>query len=357
MNKASNELESESQNLQYVMMERPAEDEISLIDLWLVLVKRKKIFFIIILLSLVVGFLFVSSKPLVYEFSTSIEVGTQPTNGRGEVAIESTQTTLAKLQEGYIPLVLASYYINLPEWTEEIDIKASVAKGSGIIRLSISGLEHNAEIYRRLLSDVVEKIKLDHKRVSSLVVNDLQLGIKKQENISSQLMNESLLMQSQMKRLDKKELLLNKRIDSLSEFVKTNEKLRLSVSESKDDQNTTLVLMMLDNELRTSRELLAELEDQSYLDLADEREVLRNKISDNERRLLENKQLIAKDKAQLSNLLETRAIIKPLKSLKPAGMSKKLILILFVIVGFILSFLTVFFIEFLTRVKEAQLNR
>jgi len=357
MNKASNGLETESRNLQYVMMERPAEDEISLIDLWLVLAKRKKIFFFIMFLSLLVGFLFVSFKPLVFEFSTSIEVGTQPTNGRGEVAIESTQTTLAKLQEGYIPLVLASHYVSSPEWTEVIDIKASVAKGSGIIRLSVSGLERNAEVYKRLLSDVVEKIQADHKRVSSLVVNDLQLGIKKKENIGSQLVNESILMQSQMKRLDKKELLLNKRIDSLSEFIKTNEKLRLSASEGKGNQDATLTLMMLDNELRTSRELLAELEDQSYLDLADEREVLSNKISDNEKRQLENMQIIAKDKAQLSNLLETRAIIKPLKSLKPVGVSNTLVLILFVVVGFIMSLAAVFIVEFSERVKEAQLDR
>jgi len=357
MNKASSDLETESRNLQYVMMERPAEDEISLIDLWLVLAKRKKVFFFIVLLSLVVGFLFVFSKPLVYEFSTSIEVGTQPTNGRGEVAIESTQTTLAKLQEGYIPLVLASHYANSPEWTEAIDIKASVAKGSGIIRLSVSGSERDAEIYKRLLSDVVEKIKADHKRVSSLVVNDLQLGIKKKENIGSQLINESILMQSQIKRLNKKELLLNKRIDSLSEFVKTNEKLRLSASGSKGNQDATLTLMMLDNELRTSRELLAELEDQSYLDLADEREVLRNEISDNEKRQLENMQIIAKDKAQLSNLLETRAIIKPLKSLKPVGTSSKLILVLFAVAGFMLSLIAVFVIEFLESVKTAQLER
>jgi len=223
--------------------------------------------------------------------------------------------------------------------------------------LSILGDERDTKIYKRLLSDVVEKIKADHKRVSSLVVNDLQLGIKKKENIGSHLINESILMQSQMKRLDKKELLLNKRIDSLTEFVRTNEKLRLSVSDNKGAQDATLALMMLDNELRTSRELLAELEDQSYLDLADEREVLRNKISDNEKKQLENMQVITKDKAQLSNLLETRAIIQPLKSLKPVGTSSKLILVLFAAAGFIFSLIIVFVIEFLESVKAAQLER
>lgn len=357
MDKASNELEINPRNLQYVMMERSSEDEISLIDLWLILVKRKKIFFYFTIISLVVGLFFSFSRPAIYEYSTSIEVGTRPTGGRGEVVIEPVQTTLAKLEEGYIPLILASYNDNSTDQTKAIDIKATAAEGSGIIRLSATGAVRDEGIYVRLLSNVVEKIKADHQRVSSLIENNLQLAVKKQENINSQLINEFLLMQSQMKRLDKKELLLNKRIDNLSEFVKSNEKLRQSASKSKGDQGATLTLMMLDNELRSNRELLANLESQSYLSLANEREVLRNKMSINEKNQLENKQVIEGYKAQLANLLETRAIVKPLKSSNFIGTSKKLILTMSLLVGFMGSLIAVFVIEFLEKVKTVQLER
>ena len=357
MDKASNELESQSRNFQYVMMERPAEDEISLIDLWVVLVRRKKVFFYIMLLSLIAGILFSFSKPIVYGYTTSIEIGTRPTANNGDVAIESVQTTLAKLQEGYIPLVLASQNTDSSGQAKAVNIKAAVAKGSDIIRLSIAGTERNEQIYIQLLNDVVEKIKLDHKRVSSLVKKDLQLAIKKQENISAQLINEQLLMQSQMKRLDKKELLLNKRIDNLSEFVRSNENLRRSASKSKGDQGAILTLMMLDNELRSSRELLAELENQSYLSLANEREVLHNEMAANEKKQLENEQIVDKNKSQLANLLKTRAIVKPFKSIKPVGTSRKLVLVLFVVVGFMLSLISVFVVEFLENAKAHQLER
>jgi len=353
MNKASNELELDKRNLQYVVMDSRAEDEISLVDLWLVLVKRKNVFFFIFLISLVTGLLYAFFKPLAYEFSTSIEIGLRSEG----VAIESTQSVLAKLQEAYIPLVLASYNADSSAKTKVTGIKSSVTKGSDIIRLSIAGRENNEEIYKSLLNEVVEKITTDHKRVSSLVKNDLLLGIKKQENISSKLANEFVLMQSQMKRLDKKEQLLNKRIEKLSDFVGSNEKLRLNAFKSKNDQNTTLVLMMLDNELRSGRELLAELEDQSYLSLANEREVLRNRMSVNEKKQLENEQIVDKDKAQLANMLETRAIVEPLKSQKSVGMSNKLILILFLVVGFMVSLIAVFVIEFLEKVKSSQLAR
>jgi len=353
MNKASNELELDKRNLQYVVMDSRAEDEISLVDLWLVLVKRKNVFFFIFLISLVAGLLYAFFKPLTYEFSTSIEIGLRSES----VTIEPAQSVLAKLQEAYIPLVLASYNADSSAKTKITDIKSSVAKGSDIIRLSIVGDESNEEIYKSVLNEVVEKITIDHKRVSSLVKNDLLLGIKKQENISSKLVNEFVLMQSQMKRLDKKEQLLNKRIEKLSGFIGSNEKLRLNASKSKNDQNTTLVLMMLDNELRSGRELLAELEDQSYLSLANEREVLRNQMSVNEKKQLENEQIVDKDKAQLANMLETRAIVEPLKSQKPVGMSNKLILILFLVVGFMVSLIAVFIIEFLEKVKSSQLAR
>ena len=353
MNKASNELELDKRNLQYVVMDSRAEDEISLVDLWLVLVKRKNVFFFIFLISLVMGLFYAITKPLAYEFSTSIEIGSR-VNG---VTIEPIQTVLAKLQEAYIPLVLASYNADSSAKTKITDIKSSVAKSSDIISLSIVGRDNNEEIYKSLLNEVVEKITTDHKRVSSLVKNDLLLNIRKQENISVQLANEFILMQSQMKRLDKKEILLNKRIESLSEFIRKNEELRLAASKSKGNQGGTLTLMMLDNELRSGRELLAKLEDQSYLSLVNDREVLRNKMSINDKKQLENEQLINRYKAQLANTLETRAIVEPLKSLKPVGVSNKLILILFLVVGFVTSLIAVFFIEFLEKVKSSQLAR
>ena len=351
MNKDSNELELNKRNFQFVVMDNHAEDEISLVDLWLVLVKRKNVFFSMLLISLVVGLLYVFIKPLSYEFSTSMEMGSRVDG----VTIEPIQSMLAKLQHAYIPLVLSSYNASSPEELKIRDIKSSVAKSSNIIRLSIVGRENNEEIYKSLLNDVVEAITIDHKRVSSLVKNNLLLSIQKQENVSIQLVNEFTLMQSQMKRLDQKEILLNKRIESLSEFVRNNEELRLTASKSKTNQGSTLTLMMLDNELRSGRELLAKLEDQSYLSLVNDREVLRNKMSINEKKQLENEQLINKHKVQLSNILETRAIVEPLKSLEPVGMSKKLILILILVVGFMASLITVFVVEFLEKVKSSQL--
>jgi len=355
MNKASNELEIGKRDLQYVMLDRrAADDEISPIDLWLVLVKRKNVFFFIVLFSLLAGLFYAFSRPIVYEFSTSIEIGTQSVDGRSEVPIESTQSVLAKLKEAYIPLVLASYNAAAPEKTKIIEIESSVAKDSDIIRLSVVGHENNEEIYKSLLNQVVKKITTDHARVSSLVKNDLLLDAEQQENVGVQLANEFLLMQSQMKRLDKKEQLLNKRIKNLSDFVLSNEKLRLNASKRKGDQNTTLVLMMLDNELRSGRELLAELEDQSYLSLADEREKLRNKMSVNEKKQLENEQLVKKHKAQLTNMLETRAIVEPLKSSSPVGISNKLLLLFFGVAGFMSSLIAVFVVEFLEKVKASQ---
>ena len=352
MNKSSNELELDKRNLQYVVMDNHAEDEISLVDLWLVLVERKNVFFFIILISFLAGVLYVFSKPLAYEFSTSIEIGLRSEG----VPIESTQSVLAKLQEAYIPLVLSSHN-DFPEKTKVSGIKSSVVKGSDIIRLSVVGHEDNEEIYNSLLNQIVRKIISDHLRVSSLVKNDLLLDAEQQENVGAQLANEFLLMQSQMKRLDKKEQLLNKRIENLSDFVVSNEKLRLNASKSKGDQNATLVLMMLDNELRSGRELLAELEDQSYLSLANEREMLRNEMSVNEKKQLENEQLVKKHMAQLTNMLETRAVVEPLRSPAAVGMNKKLLLILFLVAGFMASLIAVFVIEFLEKVKTSQLAR
>ncbi len=80
------------------------EDEISLVDLWLVLAKRKRLIAAVAGTIAVAGLLYALLMPRAYTYTTSIEIARD-----GDKLLESPQTVLAKLQESYIPLVLTEH--------------------------------------------------------------------------------------------------------------------------------------------------------------------------------------------------------------------------------------------------------
>jgi len=55
---------------------------------------------------------------------------------------------------------------------------------------------------------------------------------------------------------------------------------------------------------------------------------------------------------QLSNLRETKTIINPARSIKPVGTSKRLIVIVSLVVGFFLALFFVFVFEFLEKARN-----
>ncbi len=95
-----------------------AEDEISLIDLWLVLVRRRLILGATLLACILAGLWFAFLQPPSYAFTTVIQIGrVVELRGLGETVarvtpngpLELSETVVAKLNEGYIPKVLAAY--------------------------------------------------------------------------------------------------------------------------------------------------------------------------------------------------------------------------------------------------------
>ena len=91
------------------------EDEINLLDIFLVLVKRKKVIAMVAGVCIVIGIVFSFTTSKVYTYSTSIEIGAtgSPVGDDGFEEnvnqqlklIDNPNTVLAKIQESYILVV------------------------------------------------------------------------------------------------------------------------------------------------------------------------------------------------------------------------------------------------------------
>jgi uncharacterized protein involved in exopolysaccharide biosynthesis len=141
-----------------------AADEISLVDLVMVLVRRKRMIAIITTFIILLGVVTALLIPKSYTLTTSIEIGSQIISDSIK-PFESPETLLAKTQHVFIPQALNEQRQTNPENKGRYKITASIPKSSVIIVLEIKGTEDKAEILKSLLQNITQKAIIDHNRI------------------------------------------------------------------------------------------------------------------------------------------------------------------------------------------------
>jgi len=339
-------------SLRYVMVDSVHDDEISLLDLWLVLVKRRSLFLSLVLLALLIGVSAALTLPVKYNYSTTLEIGGLSYDSQGKlVLVEQPTSVLAKLKQSYIPFVTHAYLQENPEFEDVPAINAKLEKNSNIIFMDVSGTEKYRNIYVQLLNSIVDQVRQDHKRISLLKVKDLELSQYKLKNLISVLKNEEQFIQSQIGRMDKKELLLKNRIKETRNQLKISSKAKKNVAGAKGDAKA-LSLLVVDNDIRSMRVELADLEEELKITLENSREEISAKLIKNQQKQAQTNMSIEKVAVELDNLLETRAITEPMQSIKPVGLGKKLTVVISLVVGIFIGLFAVFFAEFLGKARQ-----
>ena len=180
-------------------------DEISLIDIAMVLVRRKNMIAAITIIITALGTGIALSKSKTYTFSTSIELGSQVING-AILPFESPQTLLAKLQYSFIPQILSEQQLSNPG-ERRYTISPRVPKSSDIIVLEVKGTEDQADLLTDLLHQVTEKTIQDHKRIYEAVKQNYTL-------LKTQAEGEMALLKSEGNGRTEEIRLLTKSIDT-----------------------------------------------------------------------------------------------------------------------------------------------
>ncbi len=345
----------EETGVRYVMLDQSHEDEIDLLDIWLVIVKRRFLLLFVLLVCVLAGVFYALTAPLVYTWSTALEIGMGDYDKTGILKpVEAPSSVLAKLQQSYIPLETKKMIDATPGLVSLAQVSAKLDKNSNIIFLDIKGAEENRQLYTDLLNAVVAKISLDHTRISSLKRKDLELSLERIKNKIASLKGHEQLLISQNKRVDKKQALIESRIAETRTLLKLSAETRQKITMDPPTETGALFLMRIDSEIRAHRDLLASLEEQQQIKLENMRETLKMKLSENRQQQLEKKVSLERVNIQLDNLLETRAIIEPIRSLDPVGAGKKIILAVSLVAGLFLAVLVVFLAEFFEKARARE---
>ncbi len=182
-----------------------AADEISLIDLAMVLVRRKKMIAVIIIIITALGAVMALAKPKTYTFRTSIEIGNQVVNGT-ILPFESTQNLLAKIKYSFVPQILSMEKLS-QSGERKYTIRSSVPKSSDIIVLEVEGTEGQAKILTNILKEITKKSIQDHERIYDAVKQNFTF-------LKMQAEGEIALLNTEKDRRTEEILLLKNSIDT-----------------------------------------------------------------------------------------------------------------------------------------------
>ncbi len=326
------------------------EDEINLIDLWLVLVKHRTVLMSVVLLCMLVGLLYATLVPRNYQYSTSIEIGTRFIGENLEM-IELPQTLLAKIQESYIPLARQEYAAKHPEFNGVPKIEASVPKGSQIIVLGSKGPENKSDVHKTLQQTIVDMTRKDHSQIVDVLRKEAEIDKNKAVTKLDELKDAVVLLKANEKRLNDTAALLAKQAaeakqDLLRAEVNQQKAINEAINEAK-----AMTLFILDSQIQRYREYLADIDERLQITIEEYRDQLAKSFADNRRAQANQQDNISILEIRLANFRETRALLPPMQSPEPVGAGRSLIVVLSLVLGLMLGVFVAFFTEFLSKAR------
>ncbi len=346
------------QNLLPHLYENGYEDEINLVDLWLVLMKHRTLIVAVVLLCVLAGIMLALLVPAKYQYSTSIELGARLDGENDVVVIESPETLLAKIQESYIPLARQQYQQYLAEHSaveSVLKIEARIPKGSQIIVLSSKGPEDAGVMHKAVQQSVINMVKMDHERITDVLRKETEILQNRAKAKLEELKDDATLIQAREKRLGDVSVLLANQAKEVRDDLAQARADRANAIKQTKDESRALTLMMLDSGVQQYRQRLAQIDERLKIKVVDSRDTLVRQLANNRRAQLSQQDTIAKLKIQLASLRETRALTPPMRSLEATGPGSSLIVMLALVLGLMLGVFMAFFAEFLSKVRNQNL--
>lgn len=150
-----------------------SNDEISLISLVTVLLRRKLLISTIFIIFLLSGVAYALLTPRTYTSSVSIEVGSQMINGT-VTPLETPKALLAKLQHSFFHQALSEHRKSRPDDKEKYKIIFSVPADSNITLLEVKGSDDETHTLKKLLQSISQKAIQDHSHIYGSIKRDLE---------------------------------------------------------------------------------------------------------------------------------------------------------------------------------------
>jgi len=332
------------------------EDEISLFDLWAVLVRRKWQILAVTLLVLLLAAAYAVATPAHYRYSLAIDIGSR-TDPSGELQpIEPPKAVVAKLENNYIATAVTSFLKQHPDVDWKPKISASNPDSSGIVLLTAEGSTEHEAAYRSLFGAALSQLKADHDKVTQVQRLQLKQDIDSAQAAVKNAQDEVSRLKAETARLDQREKQLRSEVSGLESQLDDLQQQRRQTVKANSGNGESTALLMVNSEIREVSDRLSQLRTELNQEIPDRRDSLASKISEQQNTIEDKRGEMAVLKARLENMSRTRALSDMQRSLRPVGTGNAVIIALGVILGLMLGVFAAFFFEFVSRANAYVRN-
>jgi hypothetical protein len=330
---------------------RQTDDDISLVDIATTIWMHRRASMAAFAVVLACGLAAAALLPDKYRYVTTIEIGSRSEDGK-TVPIESVDTTLSKLQEAYIPAARRDNLQGHPDGRGEFATTARVPKNSQLVVLESKASEAKSAPYRQIQEQAVQALLADHGSVFKLQRMAIEQQKQRAEADLQGLADRAVALQQQLDRLKQADQLLEQQIADTRALldVATTNRTR-AVSEARDEARA-MTLLMLESEVHANRARLADLQQKLQIGQAERRDQLKNELRQNKRNQALQQAEIQQIDLRIKELRETRVLGLAIKSPRPVGSSRTLLVALSLTLGAILAVLLPLVLEFIDRVRQ-----
>ncbi|MDT8421239.1 MAG: Wzz/FepE/Etk N-terminal domain-containing protein [Desulfuromonadales bacterium] len=347
-------------------------DEIDLVELFLILVRRKYLVLFVCLSFLILGAIYSFSKSSVYSYRTVIEIGTsviKNPKGYDSMPIETSDEVVSNLNSDYIPRAVS--FLSSKKNKHGMSAKASAKKNGNIVELTSFGGADEAEIYKELHDQAALFFLADHR---DLILESLEVAVEDESLKLEKIDEQKGLLDLDSKRYSDLEIILKERIKKVE---LTLSQAQASYKKAVSDQSEARILVMINDQISRSTSQLYSLEERLKVELALLKSQLAIKYSDNKREFDEQKERLvalqdvmfryrnlkgnsqllrvnehAKVKEITTHLKESGISSLALRSAKPLGTSKVLIVLVLGAVGVFVGVVFAFVFEFVAYARK-----
>lgn len=328
---------------------RNEECEIDLIDVWLVLVRWKKVVIGTILVSVLLGIVMVINQPEKYNYRTSIAVGGYTLDGKVHY-LESKKNLENKIKVNYLPRILNKYNTAHPDQHKRWELKVSNDEKV----LVIEGVGNDdGPFYLSVLQSIVDKIKSAHQKIMINIKKEHEIEVADLTNDIARQQDQIKLLEEQKKRIKQKVILKEKNLKELERLLQVDERNAKKIMVEKKTEVRLMMLLMLNYKSILVQNRVADLREKLLVLLPNEHDMLDNMISDlrREQKKLEDKLLLFNTKFEDNQ--NTYVLEEPKQALVHTVPDKRLMIIFAMLAGCVLGIFIAFFMEFL---KKAHLE-
>lgn len=325
----------------------PAPNGPGLMELWLILAKRKYVLAATMLAILGAALVYLQVGPTHYQFRTPIQLAKTP-----DGPIESLETIIAKLQESFVPLVssktASSKGITVP------DVTVKNPGGGDIIILESVGELDDAENIEVLHKAVVDEVVQSHKEIEEKVRVWSEAKLTQLETRLAQLLREEALLAAELARLEGSEKVIGANLVDERRRIEQLETARSERVNGSAGEDTIGNLLLVDIAKRQHEERLARFEERLNVSLAQRKDSIQKNQITNFREQDHKKDEIRQLQEALSRSRTTTRMAPSLLLKRKTKMGGVAVISLSLLLGAVAGIFVVYFCEFVARAQAYE---